>query len=119
MSRPSHRSKSKYFKNWTQNQTPHRIGRGRPPEVAEGAGEVLRPGGGGPGRMSGAEPGVDCSGAGPQVTAETSNHTKNEQKETSMRGRRMRARTGAGSEWECHVEIEWIGTQLLAPHLGG
>ena len=48
-SRPSHRSKSKYLKigiglsqNWTQNQAPHRpSGRGRPPEVAEGGGELL------------------------------------------------------------------------------
>ena len=32
---------------------------------------------------------------------------------------RMRAKAKAGSEWECHVEIEWIGAQLLTPHLGG
>ena len=31
----------------------------------------------------------------------------------------MRARTGAGSEWECHAEIEWIATQLLTPNSGG
>ena len=32
---------------------------------------------------------------------------------------RTRARAKAGSEWECHVEIEWIGAQLLTPHFGG
>ena len=32
---------------------------------------------------------------------------------------RTRARTGAGSERECHVEIEWIAVQLPTPHLGG
>ena len=32
---------------------------------------------------------------------------------------RTRARAEAGSEWECHVEIEWIDTQFLTPHLGG
>ena len=32
---------------------------------------------------------------------------------------RTRARAKAGSEWECHVEIEWIDTQLLTPQLGG
>ena len=30
-----------------------------------------------------------------------------------------RARARAGSEWECHAEIEWIDAQLLNPHLGG
>ena len=32
---------------------------------------------------------------------------------------RTRVRAKAGSECECHVEIEWIGAQLLTPHLGG
>ena len=32
---------------------------------------------------------------------------------------RTRARGRAGSEWECHVEIEWIGAQGLTPHCGG
>ena len=32
---------------------------------------------------------------------------------------RTRARTGAGSEWECHVEIEWLRHWLPTPHLGG
>ena len=48
--------------------------------MAEGAGEVLRPGGGG--RMAGAEPEVDGAGAGPQGKAETAKYTKTEQKET-------------------------------------
>jgi hypothetical protein len=32
---------------------------------------------------------------------------------------RTRARTGAGSEWECHVEIEWLRHWSPTPHLGG
>ena len=32
---------------------------------------------------------------------------------------RTRERAKAGSEWECHVEIERNGAQLLTPHLGG
>ena len=98
--------------------------------MAEGAGAVLRSGGGG--RVSGAEPEVDGARAGPQGTAETAKYTKNEQKKTRTDGKhpqgrlasagpagRTRARAKAGSEWEFHVEIEWIGAQLLTPHFGG
>ena len=58
--------------------------------MAEGAGEVLRPGGGG--RIAGAEPEVDgaLARAGPQGTAETAKYTKNEQKETRTSTRRMK-----------------------------
>ena len=32
---------------------------------------------------------------------------------------RARARTGARSEWDCHVGIEWIQSWQHTPHLGG
>ena len=107
------------FRNRTQNQAPSWLGgRGGPPEVAEGAGAALRPGGGG--RMAGAEPEVEGARAGPQGTAKTAKYTKNEQRETGQApAGRTRARAKAGSEWECHVEIEWIGAQLLTPRKCG
>ena len=67
--------------------------------------------------MAGAKPEVDGARAGPEGTAETAKYAKHEKKKTRTSTRRARAR--AGSEWECHVEIEWIGAQLLTPHFGG
>ena len=70
------------------------------------------------GRMAGTEPGVDSTGAHAQRPAKSGRRQAQrarqaniKQKETEP-GRapagRTRARTGAQSEWECHVETEWI-----------
>ena len=56
--------------------------------MAVGTGEVLRPGGGG--RMAGAEPAVDGTGAGPQARPYGADGGE-------VQGRQ---------EWDCHVEIE-------------
>ena len=67
-----YQSKSKHLKAGSDpkpDAPPRRpSGRGRPPEVAEGAGEALRPGDGG--CTSGAEPGVAGAGAGARVAVQ-------------------------------------------------
>ena len=103
-------------------------GFGDPSAGPRAVGWHTEPGGG----IPGAEPGADSTGAQTQRPAKTRRNpqgactacvqaprARRAKKSNKIKPGRTRARTGAGSEWECHVEIEWIQHWLPTPHFGG